>query len=395
MARLLKEDGGGLLLETGGALLLDGVIEPAALAGTVTLTITASGALLEPPGSLGPASAAVAFTASGTLGTAPQLLGHWVAADALGAGTTLPDRSASLAHGTLTGGCTWGTVAGEPALRCPASDYASVPDHARWTLGSTFTLVVRLAFHVTSGQPGWLSHSQGSGYTTKWAAEYNFMSAGKTNLYWYNAAVGERSPAGAAWTPTVDTPVSLAIRRNGDAWDFARDGALDGSATASGAFADASAPLRIGWGGEAYFDSDVSIITLRIYGNALTDAELFAAMLEDAGGGTGSDALAGAATVAFSATGTFQGAPSAALAGAAILAFDGVGTLVPPVPALAGTAALALTAAATLGTPTAHLAARAAVRYTAAAALTVGAGAAFPPVRDQRIQRPVGRVERV
>jgi hypothetical protein len=197
-------------------------------------------------------------------------IGHWVAADAAGAGTTLPDRSPSAAHGTLTAGCTWGTVgAGEAALRCPGSDHAAVADHARWTLGD-FTLTMRVLFHSVTGQPGLLAHSAGSGAVAKWVWNYRYAGGGSAD----RLAVHTSGPyaTGAARTLTAGVVYALGVKRSGSTWTFYANGATDGTTTAAGALSDVAQPLRIGWGGETFFDGDVSVVACRMDATALSDA---------------------------------------------------------------------------------------------------------------------------
>ncbi len=205
------------------------------------------------------------------------LIGHWVAKDAGGAGTTLPDRSASAADGTLTAGCSWTTVSGEDAVACPAGEYVYIPDHARWDLGD-FTMIARLVFNSLSGQPGFLSHSPGGGVQPKWIWNYNYPS-GKTGLHWD----GTQTLGGAAWSPSTGVIYALALKRSGSDFSFYRNKATDGTASNADAFDDASATLKLGYGGESFFDADVSIIALRIHNSAIADQDIYDAMDEDAG----------------------------------------------------------------------------------------------------------------
>ena len=205
-----------------------------------------------------------------------HLIGHWVAADAGGSGSILPDRSSYNDDGTLTGGCTWATINGEAALNCPASDYAEVTDYPRWDLVD-FTFIVRMSFNDISSQPGWLSHSPGSGFQPKWIWQYGYGD-GASGLHWD----GDPTVNGSAWTPSINTIYALGVKRKGSDFTFFRDEATDGTASTADPFDDASATLKIGWGGEAFFNSDVKIISVRMYDGPLQDQKIFDLMALDA-----------------------------------------------------------------------------------------------------------------
>src|SRR5262245_5828581 len=346
----------------------------AALAGTATITVSATGTL--------------------TGGTAVLPVGHWIAADGYG-GTTIRDRSPSGADGTLTAGCTWETIGGEQAVRCPASDYVSVPHHPRWDLPGPFTLIFRGRFNLvgTYGQPGFIAHSQGSGYVPKWMAAWGYPSGPRTGF------AGGGAYAGNTWTLDSATH-GLAIRCAVDAGavppvftvTFFRDGAIDGVATSTTPrdVTTTAPPLTLGWGGEAFFDSTISWIVQRVYDVALPDGAVFAAMAEDALPPPPiSNELAGTATI--TVTTTAQLLVQANLSGFATIALTASGDLTRAGADLAGAATITLTATGGLTPEPALLTGRARIVLTAAGAL-----AYLPemrPLRDAAIQRPVGTVE--
>jgi hypothetical protein len=195
-------------------------------------------------------------------------------------GGVLPERVAAN-DATLTDGCTWVDVQNERALRCPASDYAHVADNAIWTLGD-FTIIVRFVFNSLSGQPGILSHSEGSGFVPKWVVNRGHQTSGAIDFYFYNGSVQD-TIASNTWTPVVGEVYAIGFKRSGSSWTAYRDGPTDGAASESQALADAAATLKIGWGGESFFDSDVSIIDVRMYDSAESDANILAAMIADGG----------------------------------------------------------------------------------------------------------------
>lgn len=208
------------------------------------------------------------------------LIGHWVAADSGATGTTLYDRSASAADATLTAGCSWVTTCGEPALRCPASDYASTADHDRWTM-TDFTLVGRLAFNLITDQPGILSHSEGGGAVAKWVWCYGGITAArKPGFHWQTP---DTEVLGSTFVPHIGRQrvYAMAVRRSGNDFAFFTNQQPNGTATQAGSFTNAAATLKIGWGGEAYFDGNLDIVTMRIYNTALDTSDIYAAMAAD------------------------------------------------------------------------------------------------------------------
>ena len=210
-----------------------------------------------------------------------SLIGHWVARDAGGTGTTLPNRIDTADNGTLTAGCVWGTLAGESYLRCPGTDYAEVPDRAKWTL-SDYSLIARLAFFSTAGVPGWLSHSEGGGAVNKWVWEYGHTVGGQ-GVHVGPANITQNGSLFAlASQPTI---YALGVTHTGSsqAINFWKDGvANDTGGLTLGNFTNAAATLKIGYGGEAFFDADVAIMTMRIYDSVLNGAAVAAAMVQDA-----------------------------------------------------------------------------------------------------------------
>lgn len=210
--------------------------------------------------------------------TLPVPTAHWVAADAAGTGTALPDRSGNGRTGTLTGGCTWETVAGEAAVRCPSADYVSVPDSDVWT-PTDFTWFVRLRFNSLASVPGILSLSQGGGLVLKWVLEYSHPTAGRVHCYFYNG--GEQQPGSPDWSALLNTSAIFVIvaRRTGSTFEFrlyTAAGALLSMGTSTNAVAlpNAAATLKLGWGGETFFNSDLSLIAVRMDPSALTETQI-------------------------------------------------------------------------------------------------------------------------
>lgn len=206
------------------------------------------------------------------------LIAHWVAFDAGGSGSTLPNRIDGADDGTLSGGCSWDTVGGEAVVRCPSADYVEVPDRAYWTL-LDYTLIARVHFYSASGVPGILSHSTGAG-GTKWVWQYGHTVGGMG----VHINPGNITINGTTFTLATQL-YSLAVGRqdSDSAIDFYRDGADDdGGGLTLADFPDPAATLKLGWGGEAFFNSDVGIATMRIYDTKLTGAAIFAAMTQDA-----------------------------------------------------------------------------------------------------------------
>lgn len=206
-------------------------------------------------------------------------VGHWVAADAGGAGTSVPDRSPLNLDGTLSAGCTWETVAGEAAVRCPGADRVDVPATFPEVhlYGSQHAVWVRFALHALAGQPGLLARSGGPGPVMKWLFSYK-VSTQQIEVF---------TPGNTLWTTvvplTIDTVYVLAARRtlNGGAYALAVYDAA-GAILASGTVQDArqGAPLTgqvlsLAWGGETFFNGDVALVAARI-----EDTEIDAATLD-------------------------------------------------------------------------------------------------------------------
>ena len=263
-----------------------------ALTGTEIANLYATTAALNAPMSglvgwwkLDESSGTTAADSSVNAVSPANLVGWWKLDDA--SGTTAADSSGSGNNGTLNNGPTWGTgeINGDLNFTAASSQYVNVPDATSLDIAGSWTVSAWVNLNSLPASNGYyglisntgpagtnyglyvqnVSNGIGCSSTEGWAVE--FTGTTTTN----NVVCGTTAPATGAWYLVTGVWDSVA----GKEYLYV-DGALAGTTTTAYVPTSGSANgMRIGKETDGVQYADAQIDDVRVYGRALSAAEIF------------------------------------------------------------------------------------------------------------------------
>ena len=191
-----------------------------------------------------------------------------------GSGDTAYDRSGNGNDGTRHG-ATWVDNGGcGNALSFDGDDYVDCGKDPSITDDATIEAWVNFAAAPTGHWTAFVSKDEGSGVNNKWV--FGYMN-GKTVFHVGDASADDFHVYSNEWTPILNQWYHLAVVKSGDTYTFYRDGAADGTDSATLAIPTINAHLEIGRAeGGGCFNGIMDEV--RIYNYALSQSQIQADM---------------------------------------------------------------------------------------------------------------------